>query len=110
MERGNLIFIMKKKISVFVISALMLTATYIYWNYRYLEFHTVDFNGDEFVMNNEKPTPKSCNNLKTVLNYYNEDFQDENGLIYIRYKLYKDEELVWNYTIKANDSVWLTTR
>lgn len=75
-----------------------------------MPFHTVSLRNDEYVVNIEKESYEFYNNLKTVLDYYHEDFKEENGIIYIRYNLYKDEDLVWNYTTKAYDSVWLSTR
>ena len=91
-------------------TTILLLSIYLYWNFRYVEFHAVHLGADEFVISTEKQTPKFYDNLKKVLNHYEEDFKEENGMVYIRYKLYKDEELVWNYTTKANDPVWLSTR
>jgi len=52
-------------------------------------------------------TTKHKKNLKNVLNYYNEIWKEENGKIYISNAI--DKELVFNYTKKANDSLWHAT-
>ncbi len=49
-------------------------------------------------------------NLKKVLEYYHEDYEIREGVIYVKNTLYKDMDLCWNYTSKANDKVWLNTR
>jgi hypothetical protein len=65
---------------------------------------------EEYVISKDNYLPLFNNNLKTVLRYYDEDFTEQNGLVYIRYSLYRNNELIYNYTKKANDSSWLSTR
>ena len=50
-------------------------------------------------------TPEHLQNLKQVLDYYHEIWEDKNGRIYISNAI--SQELVWNYTTKANDKIWL---
>ncbi len=46
-------------------------------------------------------------NFKYVLDNYKADYFVEDGKIYIDSKEYLEEELMWNFTNKARDSVWL---
>lgn len=47
-------------------------------------------------------------NIKHVLDYYGEEYNTENGnTVLLPKKLAKQWELVWNYTLKSNDSTWL---
>ncbi|MDH6307140.1 hypothetical protein M2451_002374 [Dysgonomonas sp. PFB1-18] len=46
-------------------------------------------------------------NFKYVLKNYKADYFVEDGKIYIDSKEYSEKELMWNYTLKARDSVWL---
>ena len=64
------------------------------------------------VIENDKITKKPIlmtlthkKNIVEVLKYYNEDWKIENGKIYISSVI--DEEILWNYTTKANDTVWV---
>ena len=45
--------------------------------------------------------------IKNVLNYYNHKWTEFEGQIFYEGKI--DDELLWNYTTKANDSIWLST-
>ena len=101
---------MKKKIFTITVSGLMLTCIFIYWNFRYVQFYKINFDNQDYVVSKEKLSPEFYNNLKTVLNCYNEDFKEQNEVIYIRYSLYSNEDLIYNYTKKANDPAWLSIR
>ena len=73
----------------------------------YKEYIPLVLENDEII---EKPSLLNKNhklNMIQVLSYNNEDwkFKDEKLLI----KRSIDRELLWNYTTKANDSVWLST-
>jgi len=49
-------------------------------------------------------------NTLQVLEFYGEDYETKNGsVILITKELANDWELLWNYTIKANDTEWLKT-
>ena len=57
----------------------------------------------------QEQTSEFYPNLEKVLTYYGEEYSiDKNGIILIDEKLRKDKELCWNYTTKANDSIWLS--
>lgn len=48
-------------------------------------------------------------NIIQVLNYYGEEYHMEinTNKLMIKRKLFENKELLWNYTNKANDSLWL---
>lgn len=50
---------------------------------------------------------KHCEGIKQVLTYYNHKWTDIRGQIF--YEGTIDDELLWNYTTKANDSIWLSS-
>lgn len=66
----------------------------------------VDWNGQEFVQTsiNDSTWTK---NMTAVLKHYNEPFKIEEGRIFINKKLYNNKELLYNYSTKVKDSVWL---
>lgn len=45
--------------------------------------------------------------IKQVLTYYNYKWKDIRGQIFYQGKI--DDELLWNYTMKASDSIWLSS-
>lgn len=74
---------------------------------NYVEFQPIYFNGDELVQISISLNEKQIDNLIQVLDYYGEDYKLIDGKIYIHKKI--DKELIWNYTTKSNDSIWLLT-
>jgi hypothetical protein len=85
-------------IIIFYISACM--------NNEYSPFIPLTFEKDKFVA--QQPSPVFYNNLKLVLDLYQEDYKiDDNGVILIHQQLKKDLDLIRNYTNKANDLDWL---
>lgn len=89
----------------------MLTAiTFIYINSRYVQFFEIYFLNDTYIISQNKPSGKFYSNLKSVLRYYKEDFLEKDSVIYVKSKLFADRELMYNYTKKAKDSVWLSSR
>ena len=45
-------------------------------------------------------------NIKNVLTYYNHNWTDIRGQLFYEGPI--DKELLWNYTTKANDSIWIS--
>jgi hypothetical protein len=58
-----------------------------------------------FFQSRDSLTDKHKQSIKKVLDYYGHEFEERNDRIYYKGKL--EQELIWNYTMKANDSVWL---
>ncbi len=98
---------MKKKAIIFLLLVLVVSS-YLYWINKYVQFYPVEFNTQEYVISQENFPPQFYINLEKVLNYYEEDFKEKNGVIYVKYKLFGNKELSYNYTKKANDSIWLS--
>ncbi len=100
---------MKKK-GIIILLLLILISSYLYWNYKYVQFYPVKFNTQDYLISEENPSTQFYNNLEKVLNHYGEDFKNEEGVIYIKNKMLRDKELLHNYTKKANDSIWLSNK
>ena len=71
----------------------------------YFEYFPTYFKDDKFKLDNNPLNEKHRKAIKQVLTYYNHKWTDIRGQIYYKGKI--DEELLWNYTTKANDSIWL---
>ena len=71
-----------------------------------VEFKPI-FQVDEKLVEQE-PTNNFYPHLEQVLKYYSiEHSINEKGIILVDEELSKDKDLCWNYTTKANDSIWL---
>jgi hypothetical protein len=97
---------MKKKVLPVLLVAISIIA-FFYWNYRYVQFYPVEFNNEEYVVDEKSTSTEFYNNLKKVLNYYGEDFKEDGGIIYVKNKMFRNRELSSNYTKKAKDTTWL---
>ena len=72
---------------------------------NYVEYVPQVFNGDEVVKMPKMLTKKHQENVITVLKYYGVEWKIENEKLLISKNI--DNEILWNYTSKANDSIWL---
>ena len=52
-------------------------------------------------------TEEHKKNIRYVFKYYNVDFRIQDNKVF--YKAHINKELMWNYTLKANDTKWLTS-
>lgn len=66
----------------------------------------VDWNDQGFVQTSYNDSSWN-KNMIVVLEHYNEPFKIKEGAIFINRKLYINKELLYNYSTKAKDSVWL---
>ena len=73
---------------------------------RYREYVPQVFNGNGLVEVPKMMTEKHSENVINVLKYYGEDWKLENGKLLVSKKI--NNEILWNYTTKANDSIWLS--
>jgi hypothetical protein len=74
---------------------------------NYFEYHPTYFVNDKFSSDRNPLTEKHRNAIKQVLTYHNQKWTDIRGQIFYENKI--DSELLWNYTTKANDSIWLSS-
>ncbi|MFN8253742.1 MAG: hypothetical protein U0V75_17855 [Ferruginibacter sp.] len=61
----------------------------------------------KFIKDNNTIGKKHLEAIKQVLSYYKHKWKEVEGQIFYEGKI--DDELLWNYTTKANDSIWLST-
>lgn len=92
--------------SVIVVASICLLVTFSSCE-KYQEYKPLAFNGHGLVEKPELMTTQHIENLKQVLEYYGEEWTVVDGKFLISSSI--DEELMWNYTRKANDSTWLVT-
>ncbi len=83
-------------------------SVYYYWNNRYVKLYPVNLGEDEFVIKTNEIPIDFYKNMKFVLENYGEDYIVKDNVILIKNKKMSDLELIFNYTKKANDSVWLS--
>ena len=74
---------------------------------NYFEYYPTYFVNDKFSVDKNPLTEKHNSAIKQVLTYYNHKWTDIRGQIFYEGKI--DNELLWNYTTKANDSIWLSS-
>jgi hypothetical protein len=72
---------------------------------NYYEYQPIKFANDEFEIDNNPISENYRNAIKQVFKHYNQKFIEKRGYIFYENKI--DQELLWNYTTKANDSIWL---
>lgn len=73
----------------------------------FTEYVPTCFNGSSFLKCPDSFTKKHQENIEKVFSHYNISFKKENNRIF--YKGNIDDETLWNYTTKANDTLWLNS-
>ena len=69
------------------------------------QYIPLTFDGDKIVESPGLISDKHNQNIIHVFKYYDITWKKENNRLYVLKNL--NEELLWNYTSKANDSIWL---
>ncbi|WP_202703794.1 hypothetical protein [Flavobacterium sp. UGB4466] len=100
---------MKKKIFLVVVLSIVLFSVYYYWSNKYVNLYPVNLEHEEYIVNTNKIPNDFYKKMELVLNNYNEDYIVKNNIILIKNKKMNDLELIYNYTKKSNDSIWLST-
>lgn len=95
---------MLKKILSFILKAFLLLLVFSLHS-CYNEYVPQVFDGNKIVESPKLMTEKHKKNIVKVLTYYDEDWKLENGKILVSKNI--DNEILWNYTTKTNDSIWL---
>jgi hypothetical protein len=73
--------------------------------YGYKEYVPIILKQDKLTETQNLLSKKHIKNVIHVLKYHNEKWKIENGKLFISKNM--SDALLWNYTTKANDSVWL---
>lgn len=71
----------------------------------YKEYVHLVFDGNDIIESKKLLTAKHQENVIHVLEYFKEKWKIKDGKLFVLRNI--DTELLWNYTIKANDSIWL---
>lgn len=74
---------------------------------KHVEYFPTYWKEGKFSKERNPLDKKQYTAIKQVLTYYNHKWTDIRGQIF--YEGIIDDELLWNYTTKANDSVWLSS-
>jgi uncharacterized protein YxeA len=95
----------KRAIGFLLISSIVITG-FIYYNNTYSEFQPLAFENDVYKKIEVDAT--FYQNLKIVLDYHQEHYKiNSSGKLKIKRKIHTDKELVFNYTTKALDTIWV---
>ena len=83
----------------------------LFYNSGYTEFEPALFVDNAYKHRiNVTSTQMFFNNLKIVLDYDNVPYKiDDQGKVLVKRKLSRDEELLFNYTKKALDTLWINS-
>jgi len=99
---------MKTSLKIVFIS-LFLTGIFSCTNNDNMQvFNPIVVSEDKFVEDKNIETG-FYNNLEKVLRNYQIKYQWKNNVIYVKKDIYKDKEMMWNFTQKARDKKWLLT-
>lgn len=103
---------MKKNVRILTFSLFLLASYFIVQRDKFEQFYPIIWSVeyDELVIDDINISDKFYTNLEKVLTHYKEDYEIRDGIIYVKKTLYKDKDLCWNYTSKANDKVWLHSK
>lgn len=73
----------------------------------FIEYFPTYFVNDKFSIDRNPLSDKQRNGIEQVLTFYKHKWTNIRGQIFYEGKI--DSELLWNYTTKATDSIWLST-
>lgn len=74
-------------------------------NYQYVEYIPIVFQQDKLIDAPNLLSKTHIMNVVRVLKINNEKWKLQNGKLLVSRNI--DRETLWNYTTKANDSIWL---
>ncbi|MEQ9373363.1 MAG: hypothetical protein RIG63_30715 [Coleofasciculus chthonoplastes F3-SA18-01] len=86
---------------------LLLTLTVACTSNQYVLYRPVIRSQEELVVSDSAVNSGHRENIKQVFDFYSVPYREENGQILIPADVWRDRELMWNYTTKANDPEWL---
>lgn len=100
---------MNKNLRTLIVLFLIVGSFFIIKPNQYEQFYPIVWKAeyDGLVIDDLQVPENFYSNLEKVLEYYNEDYKIEGGIIYVKRTLYNDMDLCWNYTSKAVNKTWL---
>lgn len=112
---------MKKNIYKILGILVVLLSVHYYWENRYVELRPVIindivqrpiiFDNDHYKIVDKDKAPRNFyKNIRFVLDHYSANYEDyivKEGVVYIRYKDMSDLDLMWNFTNRTGDSIWI---
>jgi hypothetical protein len=109
---------MKKRIYITLTILILSLLAYYYWENRYVEIRPVlsreldrqivFFQNDFYRIAERNETPSNFyKNIRFVLDHQRVDYIVKDDVVYIKYKDMNDLEMIWNYTNKTNDLIWI---
>lgn len=108
---------MKKKIYLILVTIVVLFTVY-YCENRYVELQAVVtnyivqrptiFESENYKILERDEAPENFyENIRFVLDHMERDYIMEDGIVFIRYKTMNNLDLIWNFTNRTSDSIWL---
>jgi hypothetical protein len=103
---------MKKKLRIIILLAFVGISYVVIENNQYEKFYPIFYSVQyDELLEDDIHLPKDFyKNLEIVLIHYNEDYKKKGEVVYVKKTLYKDKDLCWNYSSKANNKVWLHSK
>lgn len=100
-----------KGVAILLIILIGLTVNYYYLN-AFVPFEplTLVTSGKDEGLKKIVPNDIFNSRIIKVLSYYKAEYYTAGGKVYIKRKVAKDKDLIWNYTNKAMDNNWLNSR
>ncbi|MEN2399334.1 hypothetical protein GKZ90_0006070 [Flavobacterium sp. MC2016-06] len=109
---------MKKRIYITLTILILSLSVYYYWQNRYVEIRPVlsreldrqiiFFQNDFYRIAERNETPSNFyKNIRFVLDHQSVDYIVKDDVVCIKYKDMNDLEMIWNYTNKTNDLIWI---
>jgi hypothetical protein len=92
-----------KRFTVIIIIVLLSSCN----NNEFYEYKPTYLRNGAFVKSDTSYSEQHKQNIIQVLLYNKIEIKEIKGRLFYRGKI--DDELLWNYTTKANDSTWLST-
>lgn len=107
-DRLGLDWAMKNKvISTFVVCFVALGCVVVFPLFPFSPVELTVGVRNEFVRTSRALAGVNVQNIKFVLDLYNEPYWSCGGRIYIPLRLFLNKELCWNYTMKAEDATFV---
>jgi len=76
---------------------------------NFVKFKYVEIRNDKYIYSKEDLTISDIKLVAQVLSYYNVEYKLKDSAIFIRFEVYKDFEMMYNYSKKSHDPNWLSS-